>query len=276
MQANFGASDTLPGKLGEEIPSIPTSCGTILLVEDSPTQAARFSQLLSEEGLEVIRAASAEAGLKMLETHRPNVIVLDNRLPNMTGNQFCREIRLNVNTRATPVLMLTAEDSNVAEMQGLASGADDYVLKSVDPDIFKARVRALLRKSDPDPAVPEVENNFKLARILIIDDDISYLRLMRDCLTPQYHVEIIADPEQSLRRIAEGKFDCILVDFEMPLLNGAEVCQRIRDSQTDSALIMYSAHDDKAKMTEASRLVRTIIFRNRRTYPSPEPGLTRC
>ena len=250
MQANLGLSEKPPRNLREEFHAVSASRGTILLVEDSPTQAARFSQLLTREGFKVIRAASAEAGLRLLETDRPSVIILDNHLPNMTGNEFCREIRLNLNTRATPVLMLTAEESNVAEMQGLASGADDYVLKTADPDIFIARVRALLRKSDPDPVVPEVENNFKLARILIIDDDLCYVRLMREAL-PQYHVEISTDPEQGLRRMAEGNFDCILVDFEMPLLNGAEVCHRIRESQTDSALIMYSAYDDKAKMTEA-------------------------
>ena len=244
MQANMGASGTLPRESGE-------FQGTILLVEDSPTQAARFSKLLTQEGLEVFRAESAEVGLKMLETHRPNVIVLDNHLPNMTGNEFCREIRLNVNTRAIPVLMLTVEESNIAEMQGLASGADDYVLKTVDPDIFIARIRALVRNSDTDPTVPEVESNFELARILIIDDDLPYLRLMRESLTPQYHVEITADPEQGLRRIIDGKFDCILVDFEMPVLNGVEVCQRVRDSQADSALIICSAHGDKAKMSEA-------------------------
>jgi DNA-binding response OmpR family regulator len=158
MQANMGASGTLPRESGE-------FQGTILLVEDSPTQAARFSKLLTQEGLEVFRAESAEVGLKMLETHRPNVIVLDNHLPNMTGNEFCREIRLNVNTRAIPVLMLTVEESNIAEMQGLASGADDYVLKTVDPDIFIARIRALVRNSDTDPTVPEVESNFEIIHL---------------------------------------------------------------------------------------------------------------
>jgi serine phosphatase RsbU (regulator of sigma subunit) len=78
-----------------------------------------------------------------------------------------------------------------------------------------------------------------------------HVRLMREALMPQHHVEISTDPEQGLLRTAEGKFDCILVDFEMPLLNGVEVCHRIRESQIDSALIMYSAHDDKSKMTEA-------------------------
>jgi sigma-B regulation protein RsbU (phosphoserine phosphatase) len=74
---------------------------------------------------------------------------------------------------------------------------------------------------------------------------------MRESLTPQYHVEIITDPEEGLRRIVEGKFDCILVDFEMPVMNGVEVCQQVRDSGAESALIICSSHDDKAKMSEA-------------------------
>jgi DNA-binding response OmpR family regulator len=159
----------------------------VLLVEDSPTQAARLCGLLAQDGLEVVPVANADLALKQLERYRPDLIVLDNHLPGMTGNEFCREIRLNVNTRAIPVLMLTAEDSDAAQMQGLASGADDYVVKSVDPDILRVRVRALLRKSETELAIPDVESRFSKAR-----------------------------------------FDCVLVDFEMPRLDGTQVCRRIR------------------------------------------------
>ena len=224
----------------------------VLLVEDSPTQAARFSQFLSADGLRVILVANAESALKKLETERPDVIVLDNRLPGMTGNEFCREIRLNVNTRAIPVLMLTSEQSDAAQMQGLASGADDYVVKSVDPDILRARIRALLRKSEADP-VPDVESRFGRARILVIDDSPTYLHFIREALLAEhYQVETHQHPEEGLRRIQESKFDCVLVDFEMAGMNGAEVCRHIRLSkgQTESEiiLILCSSHDDKQRM----------------------------
>src|SRR5690349_4409556 len=119
----------------------------VLLVEDSPTQSERIRKLLVEDGLDVIPVANAELAFGQLQRERPDVIILDNHLPGMDGNQFCREIRLNVNTRAIPVLMLTSENSDAAQMQGLASGADDYVVKTVDPDILRVRVRALLRKA---------------------------------------------------------------------------------------------------------------------------------
>lgn len=228
----------------------------ILLVEDSPTQAARLSRFLADDGLEIVRATSAEMALRQLETNRPDVILLDNYLPSMSGNEFCREIRLNVNTRAIPVLMLTSEEGDAAQMRGLASGADDYVVKSVDPEILRARIYALLRKSESEPVIPDVEPHFRRARILAIDDDLPYLELVRESLKPEhYHVEIAADPQEGLRRVSEERFDCVLIDFEMPGLNGPEVCRRIRESRPESGpeliLIMYSSHDDKKHMTEA-------------------------
>jgi two-component system NtrC family sensor kinase len=227
----------------------------VLLVEDSPTQAARLRMLLARDGLDVIQVANAELALQELETHRPDVIVLDNRLPGMTGNEFCREIRLNVNTRAIPVLMLTAENSDAAQMQGLASGADDYVVKSVDPDILRVRSRALLRKAETDPAVPDVESRFSRARVLVIDDSPTFLYFVQQALKNEhYHIETAQTPEEGLKRLDEAQFDCVLVDFEMPGLDGPEVCRRIRKSHADTepeiVLIMFSSHEDKQHMTE--------------------------
>lgn len=228
----------------------------ILLVEDSPTQAARFAKVLGGDGIEVICAATAEIALKLLETDRPDLIVLDNCLPNMTGNDFCREIRLNVNARAIPVLMLTAEESSDAERESLASGADDYVVKSVDPDILKARMNALLRKAESEAAVPEVENHFSRARVLVIDDSVPYLEFLRDCLKAEhYQVEISANPEEGLRRLSQTNFDCVLVDFEMPAMEGPEVCRRIRQTarerSAEPVVVMHSSFEDKGHMTES-------------------------
>jgi two-component system NtrC family sensor kinase len=227
----------------------------VLLVEDSPTQAARLRMFLTKDDLEVIQVASAELALKQLEVDRPDAIVLDNYLPGMTGNEFCREIRLNVNTRAIPVLMLTAEDSDAAQLQGLASGADDYVVKSVDPDILLVRIRALLRKSENDPAVPDVESRFSRAHLLVINDSPTYLQFIQQALkTEHYHVETATHPDAALQRLDEAHFDCILIAFEAQALDSAEICRRIRRAQAERQpeiiLIVFSSHEDKQRMTE--------------------------
>jgi len=228
----------------------------VLLVEDSPTQAARLQTFLSSDNLDVIQVATAELALRQLETDRPDVIVLDNQLPGMTGNEFCREIRLNVNTRAIPVLMLTAEDSEAAQMQGLASGADDYVGKTIDPDILLVRIRALLRKSEADPAVPDVESHFSRARVLVVERSVTYLHFVQHALrTEHYQVDTAKDPNEGVRCMTRERFDCVLVGLDTIDGDGAEICRRIRragaESGAEIVVIAMSDTDDKQRMTEA-------------------------
>ena len=119
----------------------------VMLIEDSPTQAERLRAELTAAQLEVAVVSSAEAAFEQLSSLRPDVIVVDYHLPGRNGDDFCRAIKSNVNTRAIPVLMLTVDDSDAAQMRGLGSGADEYVAKSADPDILRARIGALLRES---------------------------------------------------------------------------------------------------------------------------------
>src|SRR5262245_4976785 len=125
-----------------------TESRTVLLIEDSPTQAARLRTLMESDGLQVRHCTNAETALEDIADDHPDVILVDYHLPGMNGDEFCRAIRLNVNTRAIPILMLTVEGSDASEKRGLESGADDYLAKSADPDILLARVRNLLRKSE--------------------------------------------------------------------------------------------------------------------------------
>lgn len=226
----------------------------LMLVEDSATQAARLIKLFEDIDLEVVHVPTAELALDQLKGTPPDVIVLDNRLPGMDGNEFCRAIRLNVNTRAIPVLMLTAEDSDVGEMQGLASGADDYVAKAADPDILRVRVSALLRKAESGSAIIDIDNRFSRARVLAIDDSPTFLYyLAHELKAEHYTVETADDAKRGIARLEEAPFDCVLVDFEMPGLDGAEVCRLIRGrqhaSEPEIVLVMLTSHEDKRRMT---------------------------
>ena len=84
----------------------------------------------------------------------PDLILLDYYLPGIRGDELCRRIRMNINTRGIPILMMTVEETDEAEVRGLESGADDFVSKSVDADILLLRIRTLLNKAraqDVDP-----------------------------------------------------------------------------------------------------------------------------
>jgi PAS domain S-box-containing protein len=229
----------------------------VLVVEDSPTQAERLRLLLESERFEVIHAPSAEAALDRLESARPDAIVLDYHLPGMNGGEFCREIRLNVNTRAIPVLMLTVEGSDDAQTRGLDSGADDYLGKTADPDILLARLRALLRKSAEGSAIMDAEIAFARARLLVIHSSATYLHyLVEDLRGERYVVDGAGAGREGLSRVRDGAFDCVLLEAEMPGLDGIEACRRIVETDRGAnapILVLLAEREDKEQMSRALR-----------------------
>lgn len=100
---------------------------------------------LSRHGHGVRTADSGEEGLRVFRTSRPDLVVLDVMLPGVGGFEVCRRIRAE---GETPVIILTARGDDFDVVGGLETGADDYVVKPVQPTVLDARIRAVLRRSD--------------------------------------------------------------------------------------------------------------------------------
>ena len=119
--------------------------GTIVVVDDEPNIADLVDLYLARDGFRVLKAATGEAGLDAIKTHHPRLVVLDVGLPDIDGLEVCRLLRREGNR--VPVLMLTARDAVSDRIDGLDAGADDYLVKPLDIDELKARLRALLRRA---------------------------------------------------------------------------------------------------------------------------------
>jgi len=121
--------------------------GTILLVEDEEDIAALVRAYLERDGFRVLWATRGTEGLAELERNDVRLAILDLQLPDADGFDICRAIRTS---SRLPVVMLTARDEAVDRVTGLELGADDYVTKPFSPRELTARVRAVLRRVEPD------------------------------------------------------------------------------------------------------------------------------
>ena len=121
----------------------------LLLVEDSARLAGSIRDYLERHHYEVFIEADGGAVAERFERLKPDLVILDLMLPGKDGLTICRELRRH---DRTPVLILTAKGENIDQVLGLEMGADDYVVKPVEPRVLLARIEALLRRARATPA----------------------------------------------------------------------------------------------------------------------------
>jgi DNA-binding response OmpR family regulator len=121
----------------------------ILLVEDDSRLAELTATYLGQHDLRVVIEARGDRAVERFQQEQPRLVLLDLLLPGKDGLTICREIR---RSSGVPILILTAKDTDLDHVIGLEAGADDYVMKPVDPMVLLARVRALLRRTERDSA----------------------------------------------------------------------------------------------------------------------------
>src|SRR4051812_13114549 len=125
---------------------------TILIADDDPHIRQLLVFALAKAGLDTVEAGDGEDALRQVETHRPDLIVLDINMPRMDGIEVCRRLRAGGDL---PILFLSSRDDEIDRVLGIELGADDYVTKPFSPREVVARVMAILRRVSASP--PRVE-----------------------------------------------------------------------------------------------------------------------
>ena len=118
----------------------------VLIVDDSPSTVKVFERMLRTE-CDIFVATCGQEALHLLQTLQPDLILLDVTMPDMDGYEVCKRLKENEKTQAIPVLFVTARETEEDAAQGLEAGAVDYILKSSDPTLAKARIRNYLKRS---------------------------------------------------------------------------------------------------------------------------------
>ncbi|MBP5617964.1 MAG: response regulator transcription factor, partial [Clostridia bacterium] len=170
----------------------------ILIVDDDKNIVELLRLYLDKEGFETVSAFDGQEALAMFEAESPDLVLLDVMMPKMDGWQVCREIH---RVSRTPVIMLTAKGETFDKVLGFDLGADDYVVKPFDAKEVLARVKAVLRRSDPRE-MGEKEVHYDKLTINLTN----YQMIVNDkvVVTPPKELELIfhlaSNPDQAFTR----------------------------------------------------------------------------
>ncbi|MGD8991566.1 MAG: response regulator [Desulfobacterales bacterium] len=165
---------------------------TILIVDDEEVNARLIKAILAPENYNLISALSGSEALSMLETNRPDLILLDVMMPEMDGFETCIRIKQNKNTKIIPVLMVTALSEKEHRLKALDCGADDFLSKPVDKAELKIRVKSLLRIKEYHNELieryEEIEKkNFRLQELEEFKDGLLHM-IVHDLKNPLFAI----------------------------------------------------------------------------------------
>jgi DNA-binding response OmpR family regulator len=165
------------GKIGlqfDHLPDALMSNGTILIVEDERAVARSLEYALDQEGFNVLLAETGQRALELARAKNPHLILLDIRLPDLSGFDVCKQLRAE--GRRMPILMLTARDESVDKVLGLELGADDYIVKPYNLRELIARARAHIRRAYGELADTSQRNKIVFGEVEL---DLEALRVTR-------------------------------------------------------------------------------------------------
>jgi len=156
----------------------------ILAVDDSTTNLRLVEKVLSSENYECLTSTDGLAALELIEDEAPDLVLLDVKMPGLTGYEVCQKIRSNEETQLLPVIMLTALDEVSDKIKGIEAGADDFLCKPFNPNEILSRVKSLLRIKKIQDELEEKNNLLKTLFGRYMSEDIA--------------AEIVANPEEHL------------------------------------------------------------------------------
>jgi two-component system, OmpR family, alkaline phosphatase synthesis response regulator PhoP len=131
---------------------------TVLVIDDEKDLIELVRYNLERDGFDVMTAADGRTGLNLAIRHKPDLVILDVMMPGMDGMEVCRQLRSDERTQRLPIILLTARAAESDRVDGLEMGADDYVTKPFSPRELGARVRAILRRTNPQEQPQEIRH----------------------------------------------------------------------------------------------------------------------
>lgn len=241
---------------------------SILYIEDNIDNRVLIRRILNSEGYEVIEAGSAAEGIGLLNSNKPDLILMDINMPDQDGYSLTTQIRRMPGFAETPIVALTANVMRGDRERSLEAGCDGYIQKPIDIDIFPQQIeRYIQRKSSRftpsiDVSVPiqqtPVQQEATIpaeCNILVVEDNVSNFVLIARMLN---HLGIHCEWKTSGYEVVEfadtmNRIDLILMDIRLPYENGYTALNKIRASERlkDVPIIAVTAEASKEELEKA-------------------------
>ena len=206
-----------------------TSLGRVLIIDDEAAPREALSQIVREQGYDVITAANAERGLSEARRQAPDAIILDVIMPERDGWSVLKEIKSDPDLCAIPVILATI----IADREmGLAFGAVEHLIKPVDPALLVATLNDIAGSHGRE--------------VLIVDDDVATRNLFRRILVREgWTVREASDGQRALTQLDARKPTLMLLDIMMPNIDGYDVLKSVRANPdlADLPVIVVTSKD---------------------------------
>ena len=231
---------------------------TILVVDDERMICDLLRAVLTRHGHEVLIATSGRKGLELFQKSQPRFTLLDLRMPRMNGIEVLKQIR--VLDPGAAVIVLTGAGSADLENQARQMGVTDFLSKGLSLEVLVGAMERVMQQPVKPPASPSQSADAQKApshsqaagSILVVDDEPQIRDLLRKFLSARdYRVRVASDGQQALALVDHEAPDLIVLDVNMPGMNGVEVLRQLRERKFTGGAILLTASQDEKLLQEA-------------------------
>jgi DNA-binding NarL/FixJ family response regulator len=239
----------------------------ILVVEDDPVLSRVLNDLLVLDGYDVRCVNDGSKAISAAEAFSPDLILLDIMLPGRSGFELCRLWRQQL---SIPVIITTARTQKADKLRGLELGADDYVTKPFDPEELAARIRAVLRRVEPQTRSRRAKSsrpgNAAPIRIICVDPQPLVLEGIEALIARQPDMQVIASAgtgEEAIELFNEYRPDVLVMDLQLPHRSGIDTIREIRSAHPDARIVVLTAyHGEEDVFAAIQEGAASYLFKN--------------
>lgn len=231
----------------------------VLIVDDSLTIRMDLKDAFVQTEFEPLLCDTIECARKNISLYEISLVILDVQLPDGDGIEFMKELKSNSKTASVPVLCLSSEAEVKDRARGLSTGADDYVGKPYETSYVIARAHELVR------ARASAQTR-KTPAVLVIDDSVTYREAVKSTLEASGYSVVLAETgEEGLRRALEVLPDAIVVDGQLPGIDGSTVIRRVRSDsiiRSTPCILLTAAHGEQDEFNALEAGADAYIHKN--------------